>query len=230
MQGVRLDAAADWSRFEIVGGQHYNAFERAIPADFSTATFFLAAGALPGNKVTCEGLDVNDCQGDRAVLDYLRAFGADVAVDGDRVTVTARDLKGCELDLNDTPDALPMMAALAAFASGETRLINVGQARNKETDRIAVMRQELAKFGADVEELPDGLVVREAALRPAAVEGHGDHRVIMSLGIAATQLVGESTVAGADAMAVTFPEFAEALIRIGGDIDPEAAATQKVSE
>jgi 3-phosphoshikimate 1-carboxyvinyltransferase len=203
------------TEFRIPGGQKYRAFKRAIPGDFSSATFFLAAGALPGNDVTCHGLDMEDTQGDRAVIDYLRALGAEVQSGPDWVRVRGGDLHGAELDLNATPDALPMMAALACFAHGTTRLVNVPQARIKETDRIKVMREELTRLGAHVEELPDGLVVAESPLRGARVNGHGDHRVVMSLAVAASAIQGETWIEGYEAASVTVPGFAELMKSLG---------------
>jgi len=218
-QGIRVEHDDALRTFYIPGGQRYAAFERRIPADFSTATFFLAAGALPGNEVTCQGLDMADTQGDRAVVEYLQAFGADVVIEPDSVRVSAGGLRGCAIDLNATPDALPMMAALACFAEGTTHLLNVPQARIKETDRIAVMRAELSKMGARIEELPDGLVVHESALHGAEVDGHGDHRVVMALAVAATAAQGDTRIRGYEAVTVTFPEFAATLQGIGGDIE-----------
>lgn len=221
-QGIRVEHDETLRAFHIPGGQRYQAFERRIPADFSTATFFLAAGALPENDVTCLGLDMDDTQGDRAVVDYLQAFGANVEIEAGSVRVSSGALQGCAIDLNATPDALPMMAALACFAEGTTRLLNVPQARIKETDRIAVMREELSKMGACIEELPDGLVVHESALHGAEVDGHGDHRVVMALAIAATAAKGDTRIRGYEAVTVTFPEFAATLRGAGGDIETTA--------
>lgn len=215
-QGIQLTAADDWSDFRIQGGQKFHAFDRRIPADFSSATFFLAAGALPGNTVECRGLDFTDTQGDKAIVDYLRQMGAEVTMEPEAIRVTAKDLVGCELDINATPDALPMLAALACYARGETRLVNVPQARMKETDRIAVMREELSKMGADIQELPDGLVIRESTLRGVTVHSHDDHRVAMALAIAATQADGATTIEHAEAMNVTYPGFATSLHALGG--------------
>jgi len=111
-----------------------------------------------------------------------------------------------------------MMATLACFAEGETRLVNVPQARLKETDRISVMRGELEKLGAKITELNDGMIIQGGALRGGDVEGHGDHRVIMALAIAATAIPEEVRIHGADAVDVTYPGFAEDLQRLGGKI------------
>lgn len=210
-QGVHVDCTPDYAEFRIAGGQEYIPVDRAIPADFSSGTFFLAAGALGENDIICQGLDMNDTQGDKAVVDFLRQMGARISIASDEIRVAANGLHGCELDLNATPDALPMMAVLACFAEGETRLVNVPQARIKETDRIAVMREELARLGADVTELKDGLVIRESRLRGTTVNGHGDHRVVMALAIAGTQTEGETIIEGAEAAGVTYPGFVDSL-------------------
>ena len=93
------------------------------------------------------------------------------------LSISGGNLNGVELDLADTPDALPALAVTACFAEGETRLVNVAQARLKETDRISVMAKELTKMGADISELPDGLVIRGSKLNGAQVDGNLDHRV-----------------------------------------------------
>lgn len=220
-QAVRIEHDEDYTEFRIAGGQAYQPVCGRIPGDFSSATFFLAGGALPGNQVLCRGLDMKDTQGDKAVVDYLAQMGAEVSMETDGVRVSAKTLRGCVIDLNATPDALPMMAVLACFAEGETRLINVPQARLKETDRIAVMRAELSKLGADIEELSDGLVIRGRALHAAEVEGHGDHRVVMALAVGAGQVEGETVIHGSEAMAVTYPGFSEALRALGGEVREE---------
>jgi len=166
--------------------------------------------------VLCGGLDMNDTQGDKAVVDYLEAMGAHVEQEDAGIRVRAKTLAGCELDLNNTPDALPMMAVLGCFAHGETRLVNVPQARYKETDRIAVMKQELKKLGAQIEELEDGLIIQESHLQPGEVDGHDDHRVVMALAIAGSMLPGTTTINGAEAVNVTYPTFPEALHGLGG--------------
>jgi len=204
------------AEFRVPGGQAYRPVDRRIPGDFSSATFFLAAGALAGNAVVSCGLDMADTQGDRGVIDYLRQMGAEVEVTEDAVAVRARGLSGCELDLNATPDALPMMAVLGCFAEGTTRLVNVPQARLKETDRIAVMKAELERLGASIEELRDGLVVHESALRGTDVDGHGDHRVVMALAIAGCAASGTTTIHGAEAVSITYPGFIDALTALGG--------------
>ena len=215
-QGARVDCDEALSEFHIPGGQAYRPVRRRIPGDFSSATFFLAAGAMPGNGILSRGLDMGDTQGDKAVVEYLRGMGAEVLLTDDGIHVAPKALRGGEIDLNATPDALPMMAVLACFAEEETRLVNVPQARVKETDRITVMREELAKLGGDLEELPDGLIIRPAKLHPGETEGHDDHRVVMALAIAASQIEGCTVIGGYEAVNVTYPGFLDAFRGLGG--------------
>lgn len=216
-QGIRMEHAEDLNEFHIPGGQSYPPVQRRIPGDFSSATFFLAAGALGGNDVTSNGLDLTDTQGDKAVVDYLRQMGASIAIEKSGIRVKAESLNGCEIDLNATPDALPMMAVAGCFAQGTTRLVNVPQARLKETDRIAMMHKELEKLGADITELPDGLVIKESTLHSGIVEGHDDHRIVMALAIAGTRIPGGVIIRGYEAVSVTFPSFLDALHKLGAN-------------
>ena len=216
-QGIRLERDG-WREFRVPGGQRYQAFRRRIPADFSSATFFLCAGTLGDNDVIVHGLDLADPQGDKAVLDYLRQMGARVDAVPEGIRVRPGRMQGCRLDLNATPDALPMMAVVACFAEGRTTLANVPQARIKETDRIATLRQELGRLGARITELPDGLVVEPSRLTGAEVESHGDHRVAMALAVAGCCIPGETVVRDAESAAVTFPTFADCLGKLGANL------------
>ena len=217
--GATVEASNDLARFRIPGGQAYRSFERRIPGDFSTAAFPLCAGVLSGGEVTLTGLDPDDPQGDKAVIDILRRMGADIEVAADGITIRGgTPLRGIEVDMNAIPDAIPMLAATACFATGETVLGNVPQAREKETDRIAVMAAELAKLGADVTELPDGLVIRGGGLGGGSVCGHGDHRVVMALIVAGLAAEGTVEVDTAEAAGVTYPGFWDDMRGLGADV------------
>jgi 3-phosphoshikimate 1-carboxyvinyltransferase len=218
-QGIRYEGDADMRHFHITGGQSYKAFDLPVPADFSSATFFLCGAALLGDGVTLRGLDFSDSQPDKEVVDYLREMGAHIAESAEGITVKAAPLKGVTLDLNQTPDALPAMAVTAAFAEGTTRLINVPQARNKETDRIACMAEELKKMGGDVGELPDGLVIHQSKLTATRLDGRSDHRIVMALSLAGMAIDGVTTIDAAEAMSVTFPEYANLMRSLGADVE-----------
>jgi len=216
-QGVQLDND-DCRRFRIPGGQRYHAFSRDIPADFSSATFFLVAAAITNSEVELLGLDMNDTQGDKAVVSMLQSMGAHIETAPDRIYVRGGSLHGTTLDLNATPDALPAMAVAACCAEGTTHIVNVAQARIKETDRIAVMTKELRALGAHIEELPDGMIVRPSRLHGGTVHGHDDHRVVMALAVAGLRAAAPVTIEGAEAIAVTFPSFVALMQHLGAHL------------
>jgi len=204
-----------FKRITIFGNQNYKSFSRKIPADFSSATFFLVAAAITNSEVTLLGLDMTDSQGDKKVVEMLKKMGTKIDVGNDFVKVCGGKLKGIELDLNFTPDAIPAMAVAGCFATGETKLVNVPQAREKETDRIAVMCKELKKLGADIEELPDGLVIRNSNLKGGDVLGHDDHRIVMAMAVAGLRTENPVIVNTAEAMDVTFPNFVKLINSLG---------------
>jgi 3-phosphoshikimate 1-carboxyvinyltransferase len=159
---------------------------------------------------------MGDSQGDKAVISILKSMGCAVKTAGTNITLTGTGLKGRDIDMNAIPDALPALAAAACFAGGVTRLLHVPQARLKETDRIAVMAEELSKMGAAIKQLPDGLEITGNAngLRGCRVNGHGDHRVVMALAVAALGAEGITEIETAEAVSVTFPEFFDLLEQV----------------
>jgi 3-phosphoshikimate 1-carboxyvinyltransferase len=193
-----------------------------VPGDFSSAAFPGCAAAISGGPVTLLGLNPEDTQGDKAVYDMLAKMGCDVQWEktpaGEwKLTISrSGSLKGGEFDLNATPDLLPVMAVTAAFAKGDTALVDAAHARIKETDRIAVMAEELGKLGVKTEERPDGLIIHGGEgtglrLSGGKVDGHKDHRIVMALAAGALGAAGPVEIAGAESAAVTYPGFLELL-------------------
>ena len=216
--GIKFSKQADNLKWEIPGKQKFPAFDRVIPADFSTACFALAAGALCGGKVDILNLDFNDAQGDKKVFDFYAQMGCKIIRKAGKCTVCGGNtLHGVTLDLNSTPDALPVISATAALIPGETRLLNVAQARNKETDRIAAMTEELRKMGADIEELSDGMIIRGGSLHAAKVDSRNDHRIAMALAIAGMCLDGETVIEHAEGIPVSYPGFVADFKALGAD-------------
>ncbi|MCL6590558.1 MAG: 3-phosphoshikimate 1-carboxyvinyltransferase [Firmicutes bacterium] len=209
----------DFKKFFVKGGQKYHSFQVTIPGDFSSATFFMVLAAISGGEIQLENLDMSDPQGDKRILSILETMGAKVTYQNNLITIRGGELIGGEFDLNATPDALPAMAVAGCFARGETRLVNTPQARIKETDRIRVMYEELQKLGADVEELPDGLIIRESKLKGAHVSGHDDHRIVMALAVAGLNIPGETVIDTAEAMSVTFPDFVTLINYCHGELE-----------
>jgi len=218
-QHIRYSINSDLSHVSVPGGQHYHPFQATIPGDYSSATFFFCLAAICGTSITVEGLRPDDPQGDKKVLDILSAMGCKVSFSPDSVTVTGpSELKGGSFDLNDIPDALPVLSATACLAAEDVSFTNVSQARIKETDRIACMHEELAKLGADITESPDGMTIHAGRkLHGGTVDGHGDHRIIMALSTLSAVVPGEVTIHGIDAVDVTFPTFFTLMDTLGGN-------------
>ena len=217
-QNIPYEKGRDLSWFRIPGGAVYRPLSGSVPGDFSSAAFPAAAAAISGSSVRLAGLDRDDSQGDKAFFRVLEAMGCDVRweqiANGTALCVERRNpLRGGEFDLNDTPDMLPACAVVAAFARGDTALVNVAHARIKETDRIAVMAAELGKLGVQVSERPDGLVIHGTGgiVRGGTIDSHGEHRVVMAFAAAALGAGGPIEIDGAESAAVTYPGFLELL-------------------
>ncbi|MGD2035637.1 MAG: 3-phosphoshikimate 1-carboxyvinyltransferase [Bacteroidales bacterium] len=204
--------------FKIRGKQKYKAFEKQIPADFSSATFALCAAAVTQSEILIKGLDFGDHQGDKMVFEYLKKMGLEMQHEKEGVRVTGKELNGIEIDMNNTPDALPAMAVVGCFAKGKTRLYNVEQARLKECDRISAIKKELTFMGAKIEELKDGLIIENSKLTGREVHGYNDHRMVMALSIAGLASEGETIVDAAGSVSVTYPSFLTDMTSIGAKI------------
>ncbi|MBR2427343.1 MAG: 3-phosphoshikimate 1-carboxyvinyltransferase [Lentisphaeria bacterium] len=219
-QRIVFRRTPDYSRFEIPGKQSYKPFSVQIPGDFSSACFPLVAAAVTGGSLKLNNLDFTDSQGDQKVIGFMEQMGAKIIRSKNGIQLKAgAKLKAVELDLNDTPDALPILCVAAACAQGRSVFKNVAQARIKETDRIHCMKVELEKMGVKIEEFEDGLAVTGGKLHGAAVDSHLDHRIAMSLAVAglAVENPKETTVIdGAECIAVTYPTFIRDFTALGG--------------
>ena len=171
--------------------------------------------------MTIRDLDPNDSQADRYVLDYLHDMGAEIKVEGKNISIAKSKLHGCELDLNNTPDALPTMAVLGCYAEGTTVLKNVAHARIKETDRIKVMTEELSKMDAKIEETDDGMIIQQSQLKGAKLRGHHDHRIVMALSLAGLIADGRTDIDTAEAIKVTFPDYVDIMKNLGAKMSLE---------
>ena len=204
-----------WELFRVQGNQRYQHFDKRVPGDFSSATFPLCAAAITSSKLLLRGLTMSDTQGDKAVVSMLESMGATIQITENGILVSASELVGRELDLNSTPDALPALAVVGCYAQGRTVLKNVAQARIKETDRIRVMAEELAKLGATVEEMEDGLIIHQSKLTGTHVHGYHDHRVVMALSLAGMMADGDTEIDTAESVDITFPGYVEKMSRVG---------------
>lgn len=219
--GIEYTAAKNLLHFEVKGGQNFKAFEKIIPADFSTSLFVLGAALQSGRDggVEIKNLDFTDSQGDKEVFRFFEQSGAKIEYSTNVCIPAVQKLKGGKFDLNNTPDSLPIFSAVAAGNIGEvTHCLNVPQARIKETDRIDCMTRELRKMGGIVEELPDGMIVTGTQLHGSnELESYDDHRIGMALAVAALNADSPSIINGIECAAVTYPDFVKQFQALGAD-------------
>lgn len=208
-EGIRYRMSEDLQHFWIPGGQSYPPFNGSVAGDWSSAAFFLASAAITGCTLTLKGLDINDSQGDRRMLDILSEMGCTIDAREDGVTITGPErLHGGEYDINDIPDCLPALSILGTRTDSPLRLYNVANARIKETDRIRVMAENLSLLGIRVEEEEAGLVIHPGRLEGGiTVPCHADHRIIMAFSVLSLVSHKPLTIDDERAASVTFPTF-----------------------
>lgn len=209
-----------FEHYEVAGNSEIAGFDYEVPGDFSTAAFPLAAALMTDSEITLANIDFNDIQGDKELIYVLQRMGAHIEIDGKQLKVKRGSyLRGTEIDINTFVDALPIMAVIGCLAEGETRLYNAAVARQKECDRLHSITIELKKMGADIEELPDSLVIRRSSLKGAKLFSHHDHRLAMALTVAALSAKSESQIDGVACINKTYPQFAQEFQRLGAAIE-----------
>ena len=180
MRLAGVDVRREGNRYAVSGG--YDAPRRAeVEGDWSNAAFWLCAGTLGTAPVSVTGLNPSSLQGDRRIVDIIRDFGGGVTVEDSLVTAFPARIRGCRVDAGDVPDLVPIVSVLGALAAGETRIVNAGRLRLKESDRLAAVENVLSALGAAVSQTEDGLLIRGGTLRGAAVDAWNDHRIAMGM-------------------------------------------------
>ncbi len=212
--GVEV-AREGFDRFLLDGAQRYVARTYAVEPDASAASYFFAAAAITGGRITVEGLSRNSLQGDVAFCECLARMGCNVEYAEHSITVQGGRLHGIEVDMNAISDTVQTLAAVALFAEGPTTVTHVGHIRHKETDRIAALATELRKLGAGVNEQPDGLTIQPGPLRPARIDTYDDHRMAMSLALPGLRVPGV-VIRKPGCTAKTYPGFFDDLRRVVG--------------
>jgi 3-phosphoshikimate 1-carboxyvinyltransferase len=215
-----IKAEFDGGAFSIPGGQTYRSSGvLRVEGDWSNAAFWLGAGAIGSGSVTCAALNLQSRQGDRAILDLLVRFGAQVKVNDSAVTVSGGKLRGIEIDVKDIPDLVPILAVIGAAAEGATVIRNAVRLRTKESDRLASVSAVLRTLGANVDETEDGLVLHGSTVfKGGEVSSYGDHRIAMSAAIAATVCAEPAVIHGAEAVNKSYPGFYDDLRLLGGSV------------
>lgn len=207
LSGVRFDKRG--SDYYIPGNQKYSMPRSvSVEGDYSSAAFFLCMGALSADGVCVSGLSPDSRQGDRRITNVLRSFGAEVSAHGDSVFVSRRELRGITIDAAMIPDLIPTLSVIAAAADGETRIINAGRLRLKESDRLNATCRMLSALGADIYETDSGLVIcGKPMLSGGTADSFGDHRIAMSAAVAAGICRSPVVITAAECAAKSYPRF-----------------------
>lgn len=226
--GVDVTVTPDNRVYTIVGQQTLKSpGDVVVEADWSNAAFWLAAGAIGTDPITLTGITSASSQGDRAVLDILRQFGAAVTEDqaARMITVAPKPLKAQTIDAAQIPDLVPILSIVAACAEGTTTFLNAGRLRIKESDRLETTAAMLRALGVTVKELPEGLLVTgQPIFTEGTVSGANDHRIVMSAAVAALRSEGPVTILGAQAVRKSYPHFFDDFARLGGAVSLEQDA------
>lgn len=199
----------NYHSFRVKGGQQYRSpGEIQVEGDASSASYFLAAGAIGGGPVRVHGTGTASVQGDARFAEVLEQMGAKVTWSEHWIEVSNQGpLKAVDVDLNHIPDAAMTIATTALFAEGTTRIRNIYNWRVKETDRLSAMATELRKLGAEVDEGEDYIAVTPpAALQAAAIDTYNDHRIAMCFSLAAFG-DAEITINDPGCTSKTFPDY-----------------------
>lgn len=207
--GITVDCTPDFSSFSIPQGR-YRAREYRIEGDASNASYFWAAAAVTGGRVTVENVPVPSLQGDAMLVPLLGRMGCEVTKAGNGITVQGSAcLEGIRVDMGDMPDVVPTLAVVAAFASGTTIIENIAHLRIKECDRLSAVVTELTKLGVKVEEKESSMIIHGGGgkgLKGAEIETYEDHRMAMSLAVAGLRVPGV-VITGEECVAKSFPDF-----------------------
>ncbi|MDK9706713.1 MAG: 3-phosphoshikimate 1-carboxyvinyltransferase [Desulforhopalus sp.] len=216
--GIRVECARDFSSFSVPQGC-YKAREYRIEGDASNASYFWAAAAITGGRVTVTNVPVPSLQGDALLAPLLGRMGCEIVKTGDAITLQgAERLEGITVDMGDMPDVAPTLAVVAAFAHGTTVLNNIAHLRIKECDRLAAVVTELTKLGVNVEERESSMIIHGDGgrnLRGAEIHTYSDHRMAMCFAVAGLRIPGVK-ITGEDCVGKSFPDFWQRFALLAG--------------
>lgn len=208
-----------FTEYRIKGNQSYTAQSCHVPGDWSGAAFLLVAAAICAEKeeVIIENLDNKITQADAAIMDVLIKAGVVLTQEKNNIHVLAQDIQSFDFDATNCPDLIPPITALAAFANGVSTITGANRLIHKESNRAKALQEEFGKANVRIAIRENEIKVYPGPIRPAIINSHNDHRIAMAgaiLGLGGAKI----TIKGAEAVNKSFPEFFEALEKIGAKI------------
>lgn len=214
-----IDIRVHGSRYLISGNQSYVAKDFYAEGDYSSAAFFLCAGAL-GTDVRISGLNLNSAQGDKEIIEILKRFGANITVSNSLIRVFGGNLHAAVIDAPQIPDLVPILAVVASVAQGTTEIKNAGRLRLKESDRLSAISNNLKGIGAEVIKYEDSLVINgKQKLKGGNADSYNDHRIAMAMSIAALNTEDGIYINGSESINKSYPHFYDDLRKLGGKVD-----------
>jgi 3-phosphoshikimate 1-carboxyvinyltransferase len=219
--GIDVIASTDYSQIRIPSHQTYTPCDDRVPGDFSSAAFLLAAAAITRSDVTVFNLDYSLVQGDKAIVSILKQMGVQGKICSDKIEIkgTGDMLEAIDVNAKDTPDLVPVCAALTCYAKSTSRIHDAKRLKLKESDRLSSLYLELRKMGADVAVDEDSLTVNgPCKLHGADIDSHNDHRVAMACAVAALGAEGETTIHDAECVKKSYPRVFNDLRSLGANI------------
>lgn len=205
---------SDYQHFYISGGQKYKACTYAVEGDWSSAAFHMVAAAIAG-EIIVNGLKIESFQADKSILRALRESGAIVQEMGDKISIKRADLHAFEFDATDCPDLFPPLAVLAANATGKSKIKGLSRLTHKESNRGLTIQQEMDRMGILIHLHEDEMLIEGGRIRGAFVHSHNDHRIAMMAAIAGLNSESPVTIAGADCVTKSYPQFFDHLNLLG---------------
>ena len=203
-----------FSHFIIPGNQSYKSYEYTVEGDWSGAAFLLVAGAVAG-EVKVSNLNNRSMQADMAIMQALRDAGCRVTVNVGGVMAEKSELRAFTFDATDCPDLFPPLAALAARCSGTSRIRGVSRLEHKKSDRAGAIAGVLSAMNIRSSVEGDEMLIDGGEVNSTVVSSQNDHRIAMMAAVMALTATGEVTIAGAEAVAKSFPGFYEAMTNLG---------------
>ena len=203
--GVHVDNES-YQHFKVKAGDRYKAQTYRVESDWSSASYFLAAGAVTGGEVTLTDINPHSVQGDAQFTSVLEKMGCLVEKKSHSLHIKGNPLRGISINMNNMPDAVQTLAVTALFAEGETVIQGIGNLRIKETDRISALANELSRLGAEVETGEDFLIIRPGDYKGAEIETYNDHRMAMSFAVAGLKIPG-TRIKNPKCVEKSFPDF-----------------------
>lgn len=199
--------------FEIQGNQKYNPVNINLENDWSNTSILLVIGAIAG-KIEIDNIKINSVQGDKAIIDILKSANAEMIIKHNSIIINKSKLKSFKFDAKDNPDLVPALIILALKCDGISIIEGISRLKNKESDRVNILSEQLSKFGADIQIHSDKIIIKNSELSGGVADSNNDHRIAMALAAAGLISRRSIEIKNANSVIKSFPEFWDEISKI----------------